>query len=315
MRLLVTQLTNEATDVVGVELRSADGADLPVFTAGAHVGLALPGGLQRQYSLVNSPGERHRYVLGVGLAPASRGGSRYVHEQLAVGDVIQVSEPKALFGLAPEATEQVFIAGGIGITPILSMIHDCESRGLAWRLHYCVRSRARAAYAWTLASFGSKVTLHIDQEAGGHPPPLVNWLQGLPAGAHVYCCGPGGLMDAVKQAGTAAGITSERLHFERFSAPDTASMPMSGAFTAVLHRSGLRLQVRADQSLLDALSAADIEIPYSCREGLCRSCEVPLLEGQADHRDYVLTDDERESQRCILPCVSRAISPELILDL
>ena len=316
MNLVVTRLTQEAQDVLGVELRAADFRELPEFTAGAHVDLHLPNGLCRQYSLANSPLERHRYVLGVGMTPASRGGSAFVHQRLAVGDVVQVSEPRALFGIEPGAEEHLFIAGGIGITPILSMIHWCEANGSRWRLLYCVRTRARAAYAWTLAPHRTRVTLHVDQESTGAPD-LKAWLNPASAGAHVYCCGPSGLMDAVAAACAVAGVTRDATHFERFSAltPPKIAEQAAGTFTAVLRRTGKRIAVRADQSLLDALEANNVGVPFSCREGLCRSCETPLLGGEADHRDFVLSDAERAAHNCILPCVSRARSAELVLDL
>lgn len=317
MELVVTRLTHEAQDVLGVELRAPGGDDLPAFTAGSHVDLTLPVGLCRQYSLLNAPSERHRYVLGIGLAQNSRGGSSFIHHRLAVGDRIQVGEPRSLFGIAPAATEHVFIAGGIGITPILSMIAWCEANQKPWRLLYCVRSRARAAYAWGLAPHAQRVRLHIDEESDGALPDLGGWIRDLRDGAHVYCCGPAGLMEGVAAACASAGIPGEKTHFERFSAPAAteASAIESGAFLVVLQRSGRKIHIAADQSLLEALEAAQVSLPSSCREGLCRSCEVPLLQGEADHRDFVLSDEERASHSCILPCVSRARSPELVIDL
>lgn len=315
MELVVTRLTHEALDVLGVELKAPDGAELPAFTAGAHIDLSLPSGLCRQYSLVNAPSDRRRYVLGVGLAAASRGGSAYVHRQLRVGDVVRVGEPRALFGLDDAAAEQIFVAGGIGITPILAMIRGCEARRQRWRLLYCVRSRARAAYAWTLAPHVDRVTLHVDEEADGRPPDLAGWLQGATAGAHVYCCGPEGLMQAVAASAEQAGIAAGAVHFERFSAPSGQPAAAAGAFTVVLQRSGRRIGVAPGQSMLEALEQSAVPVPFSCREGLCRSCELPLVAGEADHRDHVLSDEERAAHRCILPCVSRARSPELVLDL
>jgi vanillate O-demethylase ferredoxin subunit len=316
MKLVVARLSHEAQDVLGLELRAQDGADLPPFTAGSHVDLRLPGGLCRQYSLANSPLERDRYVLGVGMAPASRGGSAFVHQRLQAGDVIEVGEPRALFGIDRAATEHLFIAGGIGITPILSMILWCEANARPWRLLYCARTRARAAYGWTLARHRDRVLLHVDQESDGAPPDLAGWLRQTRRGAHVYCCGPEGLMNAVAAAATEVGIAKPAVHFERFAPRgQPAHANPAGQFTAVLHRSGRTIDVPPGQSLLEALEAANVCIPYACREGMCRSCEVPLLEGEADHRDFVLSDEERDAQTCILPCVSRARSASLVLDL
>lgn len=302
--------------MLGLELRAEDGGALPAFTAGAHVDVRLPGGICRQYSLANSPFDGNRYVLGVGLAPASRGGSAFLHQRLAVGDVLEVGEPRALFGIASEASEHVFVAGGIGITPILSMIHWCQAHGKAWRLLYCVRTRARAAYSWTLAAHGDRVLLHVDQEAEGLAPDLTAWLSSAPVGAHVYCCGPEGLMNAVSETAAALGMAKAATHFERFAPPEvTGPVEQSGSFKVVLHRSKKEIHVGPDQSLLDALEEAGVGVPFSCREGMCRSCEVPMLAGEADHRDFVLSDEEREAHSCILPCVSRARSAELVLDL
>lgn len=301
--------------MLGVELRAPDGSNLPTFTAGAHIDLQLPGGICRQYSLANPPAERKHYVLGIGLAPASRGGSAFVHQSLATGDTLEVGEPRALFGIAPHATEHIFVAGGIGITPILSMIAWCEANARPWRLLYCVRTRARAAYAWTLAPYGSQVHLHVDQETDG-PPDLQRWLHDAAGDAHVYCCGPEGLMNAVQAAGLGVGLGEKSLHFERFSPPQsTGRSAAADAFTVVLHRSGKRIVVPSEQSLLEALEHAQVAIPFSCREGMCRSCEVPLIAGEADHRDFVLSDQEWEAHSCILPCVSRARTSELLLDL
>lgn len=317
MDLVVTRLTHEAQDVRGLELRAPDRSELPGFTAGAHVDVFLPGGLCRQYSLVNSPLERDRYVLGIGLSAASRGGSAYVHQRLAAGDVLSVGKPRALFGVAAEASEHVFIAGGIGITPILSMMRWCEAKGERWRLLYCVRSRARAAYAWSLAPHGEKVQLHVDEESPGSAPDLPGWLRHAPQGAQVYCCGPEGLMQAVAAAASEVGIPKTATHFERFTAPSAGvgNAATAGVFSVILHRSGLRIDVAQGETLLEALERSSVGVPFACREGMCRSCEVPLLAGQADHRDFVLSDEERATHKCILPCVSRARSPELVLDL
>lgn len=316
MKLVVTRLTHEAQDVLGLELRSKDGRELPAFTAGAHIDLHLPGNICRQYSLSNSPLERDRYVLGVGLAAASRGGSTFVHQKLAEGDEIEVSEPRALFGIDANATEHVFVAGGIGITPILSMVRWCEANQKPWKLLYCVRTRARAAYAWTLAPHGERVKLHVDQEANAVPPDLAAWLSSAGEGAHVYCCGPEGLMNAVGNMAAEVGMPKSATHFERFAPPEaTEPAAPAGSFTVMLNRSGKIITVAPEQSMLEALEAAGESLPFSCREGMCRSCELPMLEGEADHRDYVLSDEERDAHQCILPCVSRARGERIVVDL
>ena len=311
--VVVSRLTHEAEGVVGVELRSADGGLLPAFSAGSHVDVHLPGGLCRQYSLTNAPDERERYCIGVGLAHDSRGGSRHVHERLREGDRLEISAPRSLFGLHLQAEEHVFIAGGIGITPIMSMIEACKANGHRWRLLYFVRTLARAAYLWRLAEHHDQVHLHVDEEKG-EPANLAHLLSSVPDAAHIYCCGPGPLMDAVEAA--AADRPSGSLHFERFSAQGAkVDAAADGAFRITLNRKGATFVVPAGRSILQTLEDNGIELPCSCREGLCRTCETPLLAGKADHRDFVLSEEERSANTSIILCVSRALDAELVLDL
>lgn len=313
--VIVSRLTHEAEGVLGIELRSADATPLPVFEAGAHVDVHLPGGLCRQYSLTNGPALGDRYCLGVGLAPNSRGGSRQVHERLRAGDRLQISAPRSLFALAAAAHEHVFIAGGIGITPILGMIDACEAAGQRWRLLYCVRSRSRAVFLWRLAPHHQKVELHVDEDRDTFPD-VAGFLRSIPPGAHVYCCGPAPLMDTVGREALAAGIAPQATHFERFVAGGPpANLAADGAFRVTLRRQGGSYLVEPGRSILETLEANGIDLPCSCREGLCRTCETPLLAGQADHRDFVLSDQERAADSSIILCVSRALDDELVLDL
>jgi vanillate O-demethylase ferredoxin subunit len=314
----VSRRTHEAQGIVGVELLPVDGTPLPEFSAGAHVDVYLPSGICRQYSLTNAPDETHRYCLGIGLAENSRGGSRHFHEQLREGDRFQVGVPRALFGLEQAAPVHVFVAGGIGITPFLSMIEACEKAGQPWRLLYCVRTQARAAYLWRLAPYASRVTLHVDEEQSSLPD-LPRFLGDGSVSAHVYCCGPAPLMAAVEQAAASAGVAPGSLHFERFAgdAVSDAAAPAGAkkAFRLTLRRTGRSLEVSPDQSMLEALEDHGIDHPYACREGLCRSCEAPLLAGRADHRDYVLSESEKAANACVILCVSRSLDDELVLDL
>jgi len=317
MELLVTGLRAEADGVLGVELRSPTRTALPAFEPGAHVDVAFPNGCTRQYSIASSAADTGRYCLGIGLALASRGGSRYAHEHLRLGDRLQVGEPRALFRLETAAPGHLFIAGGIGITPILSMIRWCVEHGREWRLLYCVRSRRSAAYLDRLASHVGRVRLHADDEQGGAAD-LAAALRDTPAGWHVYCCGPGAMMEAVSTCAKAAGVDDKSVHFERFApAVLAAERPgeTDGAFDVALARHGGRFTVPAGASILSVLEGNGLCLPSSCREGLCRSCEVPLLAGLADHRDYVLSEEERAGNRSILICVSRARSGELVLDI
>ena len=315
LSLRVTRLTHEAEDVIGIELRSPDGAALPAFTAGAHLDVQTPSGALRQYSLTNDPRERDRYCLGIGLARDSRGGSRSLHQKLGVGDTLQVGDPRALFGLSTAAREHLFIAGGIGITPILSMIRVCIAERMPWRLLYCVRSRSRGAFLWELAPYNSQVTLHVDEERAGAYPDINLFLAGAAPGAHVYCCGPGPLMDSVARQSVDAAIPADATHFERFTAAAPVQSDGDRPFRIVLSRAQKRLEVAAGDSMLETLEANGFSVPFGCREGMCGACETPLLKGEADHRDCVLSDSQRAANCSVMLCVSRARGEELVLDL
>jgi ferredoxin-NADP reductase len=315
IQLQVTRLTHEAEDIVGIELRSPHGGLLPPFTAGAHIDVKTPSGMLRQYSLTNDPRERDRYCLGVGLAKDSRGGSRSLHRQLATGDLLGVGEPRALFGLSSAGREHLFVAGGIGITPILSMIRVCIAERLPWRLLYCVRSRSRAAFLWELAAHHAKVTLHVDEESAGAYPDVEAFLASSAGDAHVYCCGPAPLMDGVARSAREQGFAEDAMHFERFTAAAPAASQDERSFTIVLSRARQRLEVAPGVSMLEALEAAGFSVPFGCREGMCGACETPLLEGAADHRDCVMSDAQREANTSVMLCVSRARGEVLVLDI
>jgi len=312
LTLQVTDLITEAKGVVLVELRSPDARPLPPFTPGAHIELHLPGGIVRQYSLCNDARERHRYCVGVGLSAASRGGSRHVHRSLRVGDMLQVGAPRNHFPLHEDAPGFVFFAGGIGITPVWSMIQWCEANRRPWHLHYLVRSRQRAAFLEALSAFAENVTLHADDEAGG----LFDVSAAVarqPANVHFYTCVPTPLLLAVEAA--AKSYAEEQVHFEWFTpkAPihDTGDRP----FSIELARSGRTFEVPADQTILQVLEANGLRVDSSCREGTCASCETCVLDGTPDHRDSVLTAAERKNNDVMMICVSRALSATLVLDL
>lgn len=312
LNLRVSAVRCEARDVMLIELRDPGGAALPSFTAGAHLEITLDKNLVRHYSLCNDPAERDRYWLGVGLARDSRGGSRRVHDTVRVGATLTVSAPRNNFPLDDSNDPAVFVAGGIGITPIMAMIRACEARGRPWQLHYCTRNRQRTAFYEDLRGLDPKaVRFHFDDEQ----PALFDAaaaLAGVPATSHVYCCGPAPLMHAVQAA--TAGRDPDRVHFEWFTAVavDTAA---DSAFTVLLRSSGKRLEVPAGRSILDVLEDAGEGVPYSCREGLCATCKTPVLAGIPDHRDSVLSPAERAANDQMLICVSRAKSELLELDL
>ena len=313
--LRVTDIRAEARDVVLVELRAPDGGALPPFTPGAHLEITLPNGLVRHYSLANDCRERDRYLIGVGRAPESRGGSDYIHRQLCCGVTLAVGGPNNNFPLDTDARSHLFVAAGIGITPIMAMVRWCVANGRAWRLHYAARSRARAAFYEDLRDLAPEhVTFHFDDEAE-RLLDVAPILSRVPDGARVYCCGPAPLMKAVGEA--AAALPQGTVRFEYFTAAEDAAPAPEGerAFTIVLRRSGVTLTVPADKSILEVLEGQGRAHPFSCREGLCRTCEAAVCEGEPDHRDYVLSDEERQRGKTMTICVSRARSDRLVLDL
>ncbi|MBO9537711.1 PDR/VanB family oxidoreductase [Herbaspirillum sp.] len=300
----------EAQGVVSIELRQPEGGELPPFAAGAHVDLHLPNGIVRSYSLSNSPAERHRYVVGVLNDRNSRGGSRYVHEQLRVGSLITISEPRNNFPLDESAAHSVLIAGGIGITPISCMYGHLVRQGKSVELFYCARSRKEAAFTAELLGQPG-VASHFDDEAGA-PPDLRGFLAARPKDAHFYCCGPTPMLNAFESICEELGLPN--VHIERFAAEKVAPI-QSGSYVAELARSKSSVTVPAGKSLLDALLDAGISVDHSCREGVCGACETKVIEGELDHRDGVLSKSERAAGKTMMVCVSGCKGQRLVLDL
>lgn len=313
LQLLLRQLRREAEGIVSYEFVAADGAPLPPFTAGAHIDLHLPGGLVRSYSLANDPAERHRYVIAVDRSDGSRGGSAWMHSVPRPGDRLASSAPINDFPLYEDAPLSIFIAGGIGITPFVSMAARLNALGHPWRLHYAARSPARAAYASEMQALdrtGNSVALRCTSE-GAARPDIAAIVREAPAGAHVYCCGPGGMLDAFTAA--CHGLAPQRVHLERFSASQEAAT--AGGYEVMLARSGKHLSVAPGKTLLDTLLDAGVPIQYSCSQGICGTCCTPVLEGTPDHRDDYLTPEEKAANRAMMVCCSGSLTPRLVLDL
>jgi ferredoxin-NADP reductase len=299
------------TDAVNCyELRAAGGGDLPPFTAGAHLDVHLPTGLIRSYSLTNPQGERHRYLIGVARDAMSRGGSNFIHDQVRAGDVLEICAPRNNFALAESAEHSILIAGGIGITPILCMIHRLEELGRPWQLHYAARSRRAAAFLDEL-SRSERVSFSFDDERQGGFLDLAAIVASAPPGTHFYCCGPAPMLAAFEAATTT--LPGDQVHLEYFTARDVAAT--EGGFVVELARSGKTIEVRPGETILEAVQAAGINPPHSCCEGICATCETTVLEGIPDHRDSVLSDDERASNATMMICCSGSKSPRLVLDL
>jgi len=309
--LRVTRYAAEAKDVVLIELRAADGRALPPFSAGAHLEILVAGELPRHYSLLNAPHEHDRYLIAVGLVPDSRGGSRFLHRQLRLGDTLACSLPRNHFPLDEHLQRYCLVAGGIGITPILAMLRWCQAHDKDWRLVYCARNRQRAAFYETLRELDpTRVHLHFNDEAGGHLN-TAGLLDTLRDDEHLYACGPAPMLDALQAA---AGPRAERLHIERFNAA-TASTEGDSGFTVHLSRSDRSLWVAPQQTILEALEHHGIELPFSCRAGICGSCETRVCAGMPDHRDLILSDADKAEGRSLMICVSRALGDSLVLDL
>jgi vanillate O-demethylase ferredoxin subunit len=310
LSLRIKSATWEAPDILSYELRPIEGGELPPFTAGAHIDLTLPNGLVRSYSLVNSQAERHRYVIAVQKDRASRGGSKWVHENLRAGDTVTVNGPRNNFALNETAEKSIFLAGGIGITPILSMIGRLSALGRAWELIYCSRKRSGTAFLESLEK-KPQVRFNFDEERGGKMLDIAAVLKAVPANGHLYCCGPLPMLEAFEQV--TKDLARERVHVEYFSAKEPPAV--EGGFNVVLAKSGREFIVPPGKTILGTLLDAGLDIPYSCTEGVCGTCETKVLEGVPDHRDLILTEGERASNKTMMICCSGSKSEKLVLDL
>jgi vanillate O-demethylase ferredoxin subunit len=303
----------EALDVMSLELRGIGGGPLPPFEPGAHLEVHLSNGLIRHYSLTNDWRERDRYVIGVARVADSRGGSSLIHASIRAGAQLTIRGPINNFALDPKAERFLFIAGGIGITPIMSMVRWCVASGKPWRLIYAARSRQRAAFYEELCGLArDRAQFHFDDECG-QVLDVAQAIAGWNEGEWVYCCGPAPLMDSVKAL--TAHLPAGTVRFEWFTTPETDEAQESNAFKVRLERSGAEFDIPEGKSILEVLEENGIEHPFSCREGLCGTCLTSVLSGEPDHRDYVLTDEERASGKLMTICCSRSKSPQLVLDL
>lgn len=283
---------------------------MPPWEPGAHIDVLLSPDLERQYSLCGRTDESSTWTIAVLKEPESRGGSRWVHEKLSVGDTLRVRGPRNNFSLI-EDDEVLFIAGGIGITPLLPMIAECESQNRPWRLAYGGRSASSMAFQELLSLYGDRVDLWPQDERGIID--LQTFLGAPRENVSVYCCGPGPLLDAVEKCCEA--WPTGTLHMERFRPKAGAQQGPNTAFEVELDSRGTVIQVAEDQSIVEALEDNGVHVPTSCREGTCGTCETVVLEGTPDHRDSYLNDFERESNEVMMLCCSRAKCPRLVLDL
>lgn len=311
--LVVEHVRQAAEGIVVLRLVHPDGVALPPWTPGAHIDLVLGPDLVRQYSLCGSPSDTRAYEVGVLRAPDSRGGSVFVHDQVRIDSTVRIRGPRNHFPLV-SSPRYLFVAGGIGITPMVPMIEEAVATGAQWSLVYGGRSRASMAFLDVLAPHGDQVTLlPRDEVEAGLSARLDELLVQPQQGTLVYCCGPESLLEAAERA--CQSWPAESLHVERFHAKAVDEGRTERAFEVELARSGLTIQVPPDRSIFRVCEDNGISVLGSCHEGVCGTCETVVIEGDVDHRDVVLSDAEKATNETMMVCVSRALSDRLTLDL
>ena len=311
-KVRVRRISYEAENVNSYELVLPDGGDLAPFTAGSHIDLHLQNGMIRSYSLVNDQGEKHRYVIAVNKDPSSRGGSSFVHDGIKVGDIITISAPRNNFALREDAECSVLIAGGIGITPLMSMIRRLEKLARPWKLFYAARTRRAAAFLDDLHGIRPEnLQMDFDDERMGKVFDIAAIVANQPVHAHLYCCGPLPMLEAFERA--SAGRPSDHVHVEYFQAKEAPAL--DGGFEVKLARSNRTVAVEPGKSILDAVLDAGISANFSCSEGVCGTCETRVIEGIPDHRDLFLSPEDKAANKTIMICCSGSKSPRLVLDL
>jgi vanillate O-demethylase ferredoxin subunit len=313
----VADRQEQAQGICSFDLVAAEeGSRLPAFTPGAHIDVHVPGGWVRQYSLCNDSTEQGLYRIGVLKADAGRGGSQAMHEQVQIGAVLRIGAPRNLFPLHEQEAHSLLLAGGIGITPIFCMAQALLREGRSFDMHYCARSKERAAFTAALqaAPLGRHVHLHLDDEPASTRLDIEALLNHQSDNTHLYFCGPKGFMDAVLQSARRLGWEEGRLHCEFFQA-EPVLLDGDQSFDVRLARSGKTVHVGSHQTVAHALQAAGVDVPTSCEQGICGTCVTKVLEGVPDHRDSFLMPEEQAANDCFTPCCSRSRSPSLVLDL
>jgi ferredoxin-NADP reductase len=307
----ITQLTPL---IKHYRLEPVTGSSLPAFSGGSHVVVVMRGPARvhrNPYSLLSPPNDLGAYEIAVRRMEVSRGGSAFMHKHVRVGTELEIAHPVNLFNLDKLARKHVLIAGGIGITPFMAMMEDLRAGTIPFELHYAVRSEEHAGFRDRLAArHGSRVRMYY--EAAGQMVDVEGLLSAQPLGTHVYVCGPAGMIEKVLGTARAVGWAESHIHSEQFSAP-----PIGDPFEVFLQRSGVKVQVPPDQSLLEAIEAAGVDAPFLCRGGVCGDCRTKVIEvdGELVHHDHFLSAEEKASGMLIMPCVSRAKCTKLVLDL
>lgn len=310
----IAKRRDEATNIIGLDLVLPNGGDLPPFEAGAHIDVRIDSDFVRQYSLCNAPSERHRYQIAVLKDPESRGGSIRLHELFIEGRRVYIKPPKNFFPLDTGNSPKLLIAGGIGVTPLLSMAWTLHARRTRFNLIYCARSRLSAAFVSELVSapFARSVETYFDDRVGSREFDGRSIIREHGVGRQIYVCGPVGFIDHVTGICEGLDIPSDAVHVEHF---DNRVDHGGDSFTVFAKRSGVEVRVRSGDTIADALLAAGVDLELSCEQGVCGTCIVSVLDGAPDHRDLFLDAEEKLANDKIAPCCSRSKSSRLVLDI
>lgn len=311
--VVVRRKWQNADGVISFELADRDGKHLPTFQPGAHIDVHLPNGLVRQYSLTNGPGDLMSYVIGVKQESASKGGSKVLVESVREGDVLAISEPRNNFPLRRDATRTLLIAGGIGITPLLSMARFLDKSSLPYELHYFVRAGENVAFKSELEVLHGRVDTHIGLAREAIREKVTALLGPYQFANHVYICGPGAMLEMVQEVAATLGWPDDAVHFEYFQ--NDKVIDSSSSFDIELARSAMTLHVPAGKTILETMREAGLTVPSSCEQGACGTCLTTVMEGEVDHQDVYLNKTEKASNTCMMTCVSRAKSGRLVLDI
>ena len=315
MFVQIKSIQDLTANIRSFELITEDGQDLPSFTAGSHIDVVLENGLTRQYSIANCSSEKDRYIIGVLEDGQSRGGSSYIHQQFKVGDRIEISEPRNLFPVHQNTNKAVLFAGGIGITPILSMAHTLKRENIPFEFYYFIRNENVIAFKDVLQTkFSGEIHFHIEDDAMNHLD--VNQILSEPlANKHLYVCGPNGFMDYIFKTAEQNHWQKDHLHKEHFAAESVIGNDENTKFSIKIASTGELIPISAEESITDVLEKCGVNIAVSCEQGICGTCLTNVLEGEPDHRDMFLTDEERASNKIFTPCCSRSKTKVLVLDL
>lgn len=310
--VVVKRKWTSADGVIGFELAARTG-HLPTFQPGAHIDIHLPNGMTRQYSITNGPGELMSYIIGVKAESASKGGSKVLVETVREGDLLSISEPRNNFPLRRDAVRTVLIAGGIGITPLLSMARFLDKSSLPYELHYFTRAGETVAFRSELEALHGKVIFHTGLPRAEIGTTIATALGPWSMAQHVYVCGPGPMLETVRDTAAAQGWPEEAIHFEYFK--NDKVIDNSSSFEVELARSAMTLHVPAGKTIMEVMRDAGLTVPSSCEQGACGTCLTTVIEGEVDHQDVYLNNSEKASNSCMMTCVSRAKSARLVLDI